>query len=72
MSDNDNNVVNFMAKLSERQSDQETYFQHLDNKSAMHRILAEAVAQMGKLGEREASIASTLRFAADVLEGKEN
>jgi hypothetical protein len=70
MSD-DEKVVSLTDRLKVK-ADEEAAFQRLlDAKSSAHSMLAPAVAEMRKLGLSSKEIAKTLRFVADVLDGKE-
>ena len=68
----DNNIHSLSDRLKAKAEDELIYSATMSAKSSAHgEILAPAVQKMRELGLSSTEIAKTLRFVADVLDGKQ-
>jgi hypothetical protein len=67
--DDNDRVVSFAPRLEAKLKGKADYFLHVDRPYELCRLLGIALEEMRKLGATEDEMASTLRHAADVLQG---
>ena len=64
-------LIDFSARLRAKEEETVAYFQHMDRIALRQMILSKAIEEMAEFSTA-AEIAKTLRFAVDVLEGRED